>query len=184
VLPVLAGWGAGGVVLRKPNRVYGRTLRQARPQAEAQARAVRAVAHWGSWGGLLRREEHERMARRPGLLPQRRAGGAASEATTEGRGKSMTFLRWVAGEIRWKRNHGREAGCSWLHLLWSMAWWPGEDHPKWLTRAIFILRRAWYRSREQTCVCPGCTHRFPAWWATDLCKCCGYDEECCHDEEE
>ena len=95
----------------------------------------------------------------------------------------MTTLQWIRSEVRWKKNHGREVGCSWLKLIWSMLWWPGEDHPAWLTRAIFVLRRLWYWSRTQRCVCPGCMHEYPAWWSTNLCHCCGWDEECCHEEE-
>lgn len=93
------------------------------------------------------------------------------------------FWAWVAMEIRWKRKYGREVGCSWPRLLWSMVWWPGEDHPRWLTKAILAVRRVWYVGREQTCECPGCEHRYPAWWSSNLCRCCGYDEECCHEEE-
>jgi hypothetical protein len=95
----------------------------------------------------------------------------------------MTTLQWIRAEVRWKRRHGREVGCSWGKLIWSMLWWPGEEHPVWVTRAIFFLRRLWYRKRTQRCVCPGCTHDFPAWYSNNLCECCT-NADCCHEEEE
>lgn len=95
----------------------------------------------------------------------------------------MKTIRWILREIDWKRRNPQV--CTWRRLVWSMFWWPNEDTPRWWTRVCFLLRRCWYVGRDQQCVCEGedgkrCDHWFPAWWATDLCTCCGVEEDCCH----
>lgn len=94
----------------------------------------------------------------------------------------MKTIRWIRSEIAWKRRNPK--ACTWRMLIWSMLWWPDEDTPRWWMRIVSVIRRVWYVGRTQKCECPGCEHVFPAWWAGNLCVCCGRNEECCHEEVE
>ena len=67
--------------------------------------------------------------------------------------------------------------------FWYRAWWGDEDFPEWWCFVASWLRRARYGSTLEICNCPGCDHLKPKWWASSMCKCCGFDEECCHDED-